>query len=300
VLVGSVLLIHACRTYGNSSVDVLSKDDPLELNDEKVHQLLEIAHHAVQSLAWDGVVLARTHLAGEALAERELTGNLGGGRDAEHHPGEPERIAGNGQVAEGEDGEHDAGVADGRRTRVLPAEQVVEEGVVVRQVLAGRRLGAGGLTRVGEVAELGPGLVALDACLVGHWALLDGLHSLRVGDGVHGVLGACLGRVLGGKLLTSFVCKNRQRAGVMDCSDVVSNESRVCYTRGIVGEVVFCAQDHKQWITRMCESESGSGGSVCSLASCPSKQAPRFKPPSAGRRWGARVCSGGVRLPYYS
>ena len=96
------------RTYTNSSVDVLSEQDALELNDEEVDQLLQVTSHAVQSLARDGVVLLWPHLGSHALAERHPTGNLGGGSDTEHDPRQAKAVADDRKVAESEDGEDDS------------------------------------------------------------------------------------------------------------------------------------------------------------------------------------------------
>jgi hypothetical protein len=67
-------------------------------------------------------------------------------------------------------------------TRVVPGQQLVEEGVVVRQRLAGGSSVAGGLARRSEVGKLGggPGRVVLDALRNGAFGIVS---NRLVGEG---------------------------------------------------------------------------------------------------------------------
>ena len=168
-------------TYTNSHVDVLSKDDPLELNDEEVDQLFDIRQDALKRLARDGVVALRAHLAGKTIADGKLANQLGRRRQAKKQVQHAEDIAEDRDVAQREDERDDGSVGHARGARVLPGEQVVEEGVVVCQGLAGGRLGLGSVARGGEVAELVARGLRLNAGLFCHWAVRDALDGLRSG-----------------------------------------------------------------------------------------------------------------------
>lgn len=133
----------------------------------------------------DGVVLLWAHLAGEALSKRNFTDNLGAGSHTQEHVQRLHGVARDGHITGGEDEDDNRGVADGSRARVLPREQVVEEGVVVGQVLAVGCLSLWCLARGGQVAELILRGGGLGACLVGERAIGDRLHRLRVLDVLH-------------------------------------------------------------------------------------------------------------------
>lgn len=77
-------------TYGSRSIDVLGEEDALSLNDKEVDELVDISDQSVEGLAGDGVVLARTQLAGQTVAKDGLTGDLSEDGDAQSHPGELE------------------------------------------------------------------------------------------------------------------------------------------------------------------------------------------------------------------
>jgi hypothetical protein len=65
-------------TYGNSVDDILSEQNALELDQEKVQQLGKVLQDSLMGLLGNGVVAARAERAGNALLEDELTGNLNG------------------------------------------------------------------------------------------------------------------------------------------------------------------------------------------------------------------------------
>ena len=180
-------------TYGNGGPDVLGEEDALELNDEEVDKLLDVASEALESLTGNGVVLPGTHGGRKALAENELAGKLSGSGDTENGEGCLQDIALDGDVEGEENAGDDGGEGNGGGTGVLPAEERVEQGVVVGEVLAGGSLALGSLAGCGQVGELVLGGGGLSAGLVGDRAVGNGLDGLGVLDGVHGVGGGCYG-----------------------------------------------------------------------------------------------------------
>lgn len=131
------------RTYGNGSVDVLGEQDALDLNDEEVDQLLDILQRGLQLLAREGEVGPGPDPGGDALTQGQLSDGLGSGHDTQGDPQKPQAVADERNVAGNEDEDDGSGIADGRGTRVLPAKEIVEEGVVVGEGLAGGSLGLG-------------------------------------------------------------------------------------------------------------------------------------------------------------
>lgn len=178
-------------THSNSGPDILGEEDALELDDEEVDQLLKVTSNGLESLARDGVVFPGAHAGGKALAEHKLTDNLSGSGDTEDGECGLEDIALDGDVAGEKNAGDNGGEGDGSRARVLPAEERVEQGMVVGQVLAGGSLPVGCLAGSGQVGELVLGDGGLSAGLVGDRAVGKVLHGLGVLDGVHGVLGGC-------------------------------------------------------------------------------------------------------------
>jgi hypothetical protein len=121
-----------------------------------------------------------------------VTSELSGGNHTESGEDSLQDIALDRDEAGEEDASNNGGEGDGGRTRVLPAEERVEERVVVSQVLTGGSLDVGCLTGSSQVGELVLGGGGLSAGLVSDRAVGNVLHSLRVLDGVHGVGGGCL------------------------------------------------------------------------------------------------------------
>lgn len=181
-----------CATHSNGGPDVLSEEDALELNDEEVDELLNIAGDALKSLARNCVVLPGAQLGGKALAENEVAGKLSGSDRAEDSENSLQNIALDWDEAGKEDARDNGGEGNGGGARVLPAEEGVEERVVVGQVLAGGSLGVRCLAGSGQVGELVLGGCGLSAGLVSDRAVGQVLHGLRVLNGVHGVGGGCL------------------------------------------------------------------------------------------------------------
>lgn len=179
-------------TYGNGGPDVLGEEDALELDNEEVDKLLNIASDALKSLAGNCVVLPRAHLGGKTLAEDKVAKELGGRSHTENGEDSLQDIALDGNEAGEEDASDNGGKGNGGGTGVLPAEKRVEERVVVSQVLAGGSLDVGRLAGSSQVGELVLGGGGLDASLVGDRAVGNVLHGLGVLDGVHGVGGGCL------------------------------------------------------------------------------------------------------------
>lgn len=174
------------RTYRDRRIDILSEDNALEFNDKEVDKLLDILQHSLQSLTGDGVVFLRADLARQTLAKSEVADDLSSSGDTKSYPGQAEDVGNDRDVTSSEDGQDDGAIADSGGARVLPAEEVVEERVVVGEFLAGGSLGMGNSARVGEAGELILGLVGLGAGLIGYGTVVKSLHYLRVGDGFHG------------------------------------------------------------------------------------------------------------------
>ena len=182
-----------CSTYSNSGPNVLGEKNALELNDEEVDKLLKVTSNALKSLARNCVVLPRAHLGGKTLAENKVTNKLSGSGNTEHSEDGLQDITLDGDEAEEKDAGDDGGEGNGGSARVLPAEERVEERVVVREVLISGSLGVGRLTGSSQVGELVLGGDSLSAGLVGDRAVGKVLHGLGVLDGVHGVGGGWLG-----------------------------------------------------------------------------------------------------------
>jgi len=185
--------------YKNGSPDVLGEENALELNDEEVDKFRDVASQALESLVRNGVVLSGTHAGRKALAKDKLAGNFSGSGDTEDGECCLQDIALDRDVAGEENAGDDGGEGNGGGTRVLPAEERVEQRVVVGQVLAGGSLVLGSLAGRGQVGELVLGGGGLSAGLVGDRTIGNGLDGLGVLDGAHGVGGGCfweLGRDL--------------------------------------------------------------------------------------------------------
>jgi hypothetical protein len=179
-------------TYSNGGPDILGEENTLELNDEEVDELLNITSDALEGLAGNCVVFSGAHLGGKTLTEDKVANKLSGGGHAENSEDSLQDISVDGNEASKKDAGDSGGERDGSRTGVLPAEERVEEGVVVSQVLAGGSLAVRRLTSSGQVGELVLGVGSLKASLVGDRAIGNVLHGLGVLDGVHGVGGSCL------------------------------------------------------------------------------------------------------------
>jgi hypothetical protein len=181
-----------CVTYSNGGPDVLSEENALELNDEEVDELLNITGDALEGLAGNCVVLSGADLGGKTLAKDKVANKLSGGGHAEHGEDSLQDVSVDGNEAGKKDASDSGGERDGSRTGVLPAEERVEEGVVVSQVLTGGSLAVRRLAGSGQVGELVLGVGSLEASLVGDRTVGNVLHSLGVLNGVHGVGGGCL------------------------------------------------------------------------------------------------------------
>lgn len=164
---------------GNGGIDILSENYSLEFNDKEVEQLLKVVGEGIQSLTADSVVLAWAHVRGKASVKDNLAGDFSGSGDcmeirtvcssgnaageltSEDEVESLEDVLEDGDVAGEEDEGDDRGVGNGGHTRVLPAQNVVEHGVVVGQGLAGSRRLIRHFARVQDVSELIGGLVLL-------------------------------------------------------------------------------------------------------------------------------------------
>ena len=101
-------------TYSCRSIDILGEENPLGLDDEEVDKLVHVADDGVEGFPRNSIVLARTELGREAVAQEELPSDLGGDGSAESQIGELERPAQNIQVPKQED-ERDEGAIGNRR-----------------------------------------------------------------------------------------------------------------------------------------------------------------------------------------
>lgn len=118
-------------TYSNGDVDVLSKDNTLGLDDEEVDELLSIVGHALKRCLGDGKVLAWPELRGETTSESQLSNNLccSGGTKCQVRG--LEDVANQVEVSGGEDEDEGGGKCDTGCARILPAQEAVEQAVVV-------------------------------------------------------------------------------------------------------------------------------------------------------------------------
>lgn len=187
------------RTYSNGDIDILGKYDALEFNDKEVDELFDILGCSFEAFARNGIVLAGTNLRCEALFEDKLASNLCGGNNclasasikefpAEDRPttqnyvGELEEELQNWDVAREEDECDDTDVCYTRDTRILPAQNVEEHGMVMCQVLASGSLSIGHLASRGDIAELIRSLVCLLLGGLDDGALCDVLSGRVIGD----------------------------------------------------------------------------------------------------------------------
>lgn len=96
------------QTYSSRGIDILSEEDALGLDNEKVDELVHISNHRVKGLSRDRIVLAGAELSSQAVVQERLSDNLSGNGDAEHHPRELEAPSEEIQVPkreyEGDDG----------------------------------------------------------------------------------------------------------------------------------------------------------------------------------------------------
>jgi len=143
------------------NTNVLSEDDALSLNDEKVDELVDVSYGGIERLSGDDEVTSGAELGSEAVAEDELAGKLCKDGGAKHHPGKLQAVSQNIEVAGSEDEGNDGAVGDSRSTRVVPRDKLREEGVVVRQGLASGSGVRGRSASGGKVTELGGSLCGL-------------------------------------------------------------------------------------------------------------------------------------------
>lgn len=103
-------------TYGSRSVNVLSEDDALGLNDEEVDELVDITNHSIESLAGNSVVSAGSDLGSKTVVEDNLANNLGGNGNTQDHPGELECITDDIEISSREDQSNNGTVGNARST----------------------------------------------------------------------------------------------------------------------------------------------------------------------------------------
>ena len=60
---------------------VLSKQDALEFDDEEIGELFQVLQYTLNGILGDGVVFAGSEGAGQAMGQKDLSGNLKGSSD---------------------------------------------------------------------------------------------------------------------------------------------------------------------------------------------------------------------------
>lgn len=65
------------RTYAHGGCRILSKQDALELNDEKVDELLNVVKECLQRLLWDSVVFTWPERGRDTSSHHKFPDNLG-------------------------------------------------------------------------------------------------------------------------------------------------------------------------------------------------------------------------------
>jgi hypothetical protein len=149
------------KTYRTSGVHILSEDNPLRLDDEKVDELFHIIEEALEGGLGDGEVLLRSELARETTAEYQLACNFGGSCCSQRQINSLEQISDDVEVSCGEDEGNGDGEGDCGRAGVFPAEEPVEQAVVVGQGLASGRWLFWSCAGIGKVSEFALGLRSL-------------------------------------------------------------------------------------------------------------------------------------------
>lgn len=79
-------LARGCQSYNSGDANVFGKENALTLDDEKVDELVNVANNAVNGVAVDGVVAARTELRSNTIVQDKLASNLGTDGNSESHP----------------------------------------------------------------------------------------------------------------------------------------------------------------------------------------------------------------------
>lgn len=151
-------LVHEQDVWRDSTHDtrnqgILDKDDALRLNDEEVDELVHITQTGIERLLGNGKVLARAELRRQTDGQQCLTGNLCKHGNSQDITRALECITEQVQVAHAKDKRHHDGIGNARRTRVLPRQQIGEEGVVVGERLARSRSARRCRTRGSQIRE---------------------------------------------------------------------------------------------------------------------------------------------------
>jgi hypothetical protein len=139
---------------------------------------VDITESGVQGLPWQSVVLAWANLRSKALGEDGLASKLSQHGDTKNHPGELEGISEDIEVTSGEDEGDGSEVGDTGRAWVLPAQEAVEEGVVVGELLTSGRWVVGAGTGSSQVGQLVGGLCVLVLEILGNGAYREWIDQL--------------------------------------------------------------------------------------------------------------------------
>lgn len=75
-----------CQSYNSGDANIFGKENALALDNEKVNELVNVANNAVNGVAVDGVVAARTELRSDTIVQDKLASNLGTDGNSESHP----------------------------------------------------------------------------------------------------------------------------------------------------------------------------------------------------------------------
>lgn len=107
-------------THSGRRGNILSKDDPLGLNNEEVDKFVNITNHCIESFARNGIISAGPDLSGETIVQHNLASDLGSHGDTQDHPGQLKGPSQDIEISSSENQGDDGNISNGRSTRVSP------------------------------------------------------------------------------------------------------------------------------------------------------------------------------------
>lgn len=81
------------NTYSSRHGNVLSKQNPLSLDDEEVEKLMDVPNKGVKSLPRERVILARSQLGSQAIVQEGLSSNLSKDGNTKGNPRQLQSVA---------------------------------------------------------------------------------------------------------------------------------------------------------------------------------------------------------------
>ena len=105
--------------------NILSVEKTLKLNDEEVHELLNIFQRRLQSLARNGDVFLGSHRLSNTLAKDQLGGTFNQSNGSEGNPNASQKQAHGRNVAKGQNGSESSGESDSCNTGIFPLDELV-------------------------------------------------------------------------------------------------------------------------------------------------------------------------------